>query len=92
MSVTGLFLAAEPPFFLEHHMPKRAHSAPSKGALRHDPRQRRPTYNQSEAQKDPGQRGAGLGEMPKPGAPETDPRERDRTSGSAVQPRNAPRR
>jgi hypothetical protein len=74
------------------------------GAQRHDPRQRRPTYNQTEEQKDSRQRGAGLGDLPKRdtrhGAGEdpvnrrhTDPRERDRKAeGKGIEPKDAPRR
>jgi hypothetical protein len=74
-----------------------------KGALRHDPRERRPTYDQTEEQKDPRQRGAGLGDLPKPdtrhGGGEdpadrrrTDPRERDRAPEDGIEPKDAPRR
>ena len=74
-----------------------------KGALRHDPRQRRPTYDQSEEQKDPRQRGAGLGDLPKRDRRHgegqdpverrrTDPRERDRAPGDAIEPKDGPRR
>jgi hypothetical protein len=83
---------------LEEEMPKRRRDPRAmspdqpKGALRHDPRQRRPTYDQSEAQEDPKQRGAGLGEMPKPGTPDTDPREQNRNSNSSIEPKDAPRR
>ena len=74
------------------------------GAQRHDPRQKgRPTYDQSEAQKDPRQRGEGLGEMHRPDTRHgdgrdpadrraTDPREQDKDPSGAVQPKNAPRR
>jgi hypothetical protein len=74
------------------------------GVQRHDPRQRRPTYDQTEEQKDPRQRGAGLGDLPKVdrrhGTGEdpaerrsTDPRERDRTAdGEGIEPKDAPRR
>jgi hypothetical protein len=74
-----------------------------KGALRHDPRQRRPTYDQTEEQKDPRQRGAGLGDLPKPNTRHgdgedpadrrrTDPRERDRAPEDGIEPKDAPRR
>lgn len=73
------------------------------GVQRHDPRQRRPSYDQTEEQKDPRQRGAGLGDLPKRdtrhGTGEdpverrsTDPRERDRTPGEGIEPKDAPRR
>ena len=74
------------------------------GTQRHDPRQRRPTYDQTPEQKDPRQRGAGLGDLPKRdtrhGTGEdpadrrrTDPRERDRTAeGEGIEPKDAPRR
>jgi hypothetical protein len=74
------------------------------GAQRHDPRQRRPTYDQTPEQKDSRQRGAGLGDLPKGdtrhGTGEdpadrrrTDPRERDRTAeGEGIEPKDAPRR
>ena len=75
-----------------------------KGAQRHDPRQRRPTYEQTTEQKDPRQRGAGLGDLPKRDTrhgtdqdpkdrQRTDPRERDRTGpGEGIEPKDAPRR
>ena len=73
------------------------------GALRHDPRQRRPTYDQTPEQKDPRQRGAGLGDLPKPdtrhGGGEdpadrrrTDPREGDRVPEEGIEPKDSPRR
>ena len=73
------------------------------GVQRHDPRQRRPAYEQTEEQKDPRQRGAGLGDLPKRDTRhgtgtdpaeqrETDPRERDRAPGEGIEPKDAPRR
>ncbi len=74
------------------------------GAQRHDPRQRRPTYEQTEEQKDTRQHGAGLGDLPKQDRRhgdgtdpadqrQTDPRERDRTGpGEGIEPKDAPRR
>ena len=84
--------------------PPAAPEGEGAGAQRHDPRQKgRPTYDQNEAQKDPRQRGQGLGDMPKPDTRHgdgkdpverrrTDPRERDREARGAVEPKNAPRR
>jgi hypothetical protein len=73
------------------------------GVQRHDPRQRRPTYDQTKEQRDPRQRGAGLGDLPKRdtrhGKGEdlvdrrrTDPRERDRLADDGIEPKDAPRR
>jgi hypothetical protein len=71
------------------------------GVLRHDPRQRRPTYDRTPEQKDPRQRGAGLGDLPKRDRRHgtgvdpaerrsTDPRER--VPGTGIEPKDAPRR